>query len=443
LSYSQQRLWLLHQFEPDNPAFNFPSRLTLKEPLEIKTVQRALETLVQRHDAFRTYFKKVQGQPVQVILPHLDFHLDHIDLSKPGGEESRTARDQLFYKESATPFGLETPPLFRAKAIKAGDREFDVFLTMHHMVTDGWSMEVLMREFRLLYQEFRGDRKETLQTLLEPLSIQYKDFACWHNRLLEDKEQMESPMAFWRDQLSRELPVLDLPCDYSKTDLDTKESAGYRIVVPLEVSRGLKQVAAQCNASIFMVLLAAFNMLMTRLSGQNNILLGVPGAARPHNDLKNVVGLFVNTLILTNPVNPDETFDTLLEQVQTNMFQVMDHQSVPLELICKELRIRYPEISVFFNMFTLGNALDNDLENTRGYHMENVQKGKFDIECYLGEYRNGIEIITIYYKELFKPFTIERIMQLYLVILENISNDPGKPLRDYYKSAKRRKLKLN
>ena len=189
-----------------------------------------------------------------------------------------------------------------------------------------------------------------------------------------------------------------------------------------------------------MVLLAAYNLMLSRITGQDDIILAVPGAARQHDDLKNIVGLFVNTLILKCEIDHNESFTRLLERVQADMLQVMDHQSYPLELICSEFKLRYPEISVFFNMSIFGTAFDRPLENLDSYHSERVQNAKFEIVGYVGEYKNAVEINTHYYRTLFKPVTIEKMMRMYLTILEGISHDPGKSLKEYFKSSGKRKI---
>jgi len=447
LSYSQKRLWLLYQFDPHDPAYNLSERTTLYEPVDENIVRKVFEKLVERHDAFRTSFKTVHGKCVQVIRPNRSsraanrclVNLETIDLSHLSDKEREKRREQVFEEESMIPFHLDTPPLFRTKLLKCSEEEFDVLLTMHHIITDGWSMEVLEREFALLYEAYKAGSDGHLH----PLRIQYKDYVYWHNRLLLDKDEMRKAVEFWESWFRGERLVLDLPYDFSKSSLDSKESAGYRIVIPAKITASLRKIAKERKASLFMVLLAAFNLLMSRIAGQDDILLGVPGAARQHEDLKNIIGVFVNTLILRNKVNPDETFTTFLEKVQNMMLQVLEHQSYPLELICSEFKIRYPDISVFFNMSTFGNTLKENVKNDESYHIEQVQNAKFDIVSYVGEYKNGIEISTHYYKELFKPVTIEKMMQMYVVMLKNISDDPGKELRAYYKSSRKRTLKWN
>jgi non-ribosomal peptide synthetase component F len=189
-----------------------------------------------------------------------------------------------------------------------------------------------------------------------------------------------------------------------------------------------------------MVLLASFNILLSHITGQEDILIGIPAAARQHWSLKNIVGLFVNTLVLQNKINKRETFIDFLQQVQTNTFNVLEYQGYPLELIFGELKMKYPKISVFFNMLNIGINERKRLKDLKSYHSQEVQDTKFDILCYLDEYKNGIKVSCHYFRDLFMPETIERIMLLFTGMLENISKDPGKKVKEYCISKKKQKI---
>jgi len=443
LSYSQKRLWLLYEFEPNSPAFNLSGRITLcgKADECIHIVEKVLEKLINRHESFRTYFKRVGGIPVQMIQPYIPVNLEIIDLSHLNSNDLEKVRKIHFEVESAYPFELEVAPLFRTRLVKCSEEEFDLVLTMHHIISDGWSIEILEHEFFLLYESY----KENREYYLKPLRIQYKDYVSWHNELLSDKEKMQTAKGFWENQLNGGLPVLNLPWDYpkKKKNLGSKGSAGYRTVIPAELAQRLRTVARENKASLFVVLLAGFNMLLSRISGQDDILLGVPGAARQHEDLKNIVGLFVNTLILRNKIDFEKSFIQFLGDVQNNMLQVLEHQSYPLELICREYKIKYPEISVFFNMITFGDTHQEYLQDHEPYHLGQVLDAKFDMVCYLTEYKNGVEISTHYFRELFRPATIEKTMGKYLKMLNDISTDPGIAVGSSYSTPKKLRIYQN
>ncbi|MGD2088420.1 MAG: amino acid adenylation domain-containing protein [Candidatus Aminicenantes bacterium] len=424
LSYSQKRLWFLYKLEPDSPAFNLSGSIILTESIEDGTIRRLMENLIDRHESLRTYFKEIGRDPVQIILPSLPVDLRIVDISHLSSEAREKHRSQIIKKERLTPFKLEVPPLFKALLIRCSEREVELVLTMHHIITDGWSIEVLRQEFLLLYEA----AKENRGYHLNPLRIQYKDYVYWHNRLVTDPEPTQSANMFWENRLKGELPVLKLPYDFPGSNLVNKRSAGYRTVIPGELTLSLKELARNRKASLFIVLLAGFNVLLSRISAQDDIILGIPAAARQHNQLKNVIGLFVNTLVLRNKINPGESFHDFMEQVQNHTLQALEYQSYPLELICRKLKIKYPEISVFFNMLTFGNINRQGLQHHETYAIEEVQEAKFPMVCYLTEYRENIEINTHYYSELFKPTTLEKIMRKYVKILGNICKDPSRPL---------------
>jgi amino acid adenylation domain-containing protein len=441
-SYSQKRLWVLYKLAPGNTAFNMIANVTLYEKVEQGTIKKVFETLVNRHESFRTYFQEIDGEPVQFVLPLVPIHIESIDLSSLDDEDREKKRIEHLRLETMLCFNLQKPPLFRAKLIKCKKECFDLIFTMHHIISDGWSVEILEQEFLTLYQAY----KKGSDCSLKPLRIQYKDYAHWHNLLLADEKKMQQAKEFWENQLgntnNRELSRLELPNDFLKKNLKTRESAGFRLVIPGEVIDPLRTLGRQFNASLFIVLLAGFNLFLSNISGQEDIVLAIPGAARPHEDLKNIVGFFVNTLILRNRVDPEQPFGDFLEKVRHNTLQVLEYQSYPLELICSQLKIKYPDISVFFNMSIFGERNRQSLENFESFHSDFVQDAKFDMVCYLTEYKNGIQIDTHYYKQLFKPGKIEKMMRLYLQILEKISRCPGEKVSTFSKPERKLKIKL-
>jgi amino acid adenylation domain-containing protein len=438
LSYAQKRMWLLYQFDPDNPAFNLPTRITLYDHVDETNVRKALEKLVERHESFRTYFKNLKGGVIQIIQRQIQVNLEIFDLSDLEDNTREERRTRLYQEEGFKAFQLEKPPLFRVKLIKCKKSECDVVLTMHHIITDGWSMEILEHEFLLLYESYKAGGTYELQ----PLKLRYIDYIYWQEHLLADKEKSSAAKEFWEKQLKGNYPVLDLPYDFPRKNMTSKESAAYRMAIPANTTARLEEIARNRNASLFMLLMAGFNLLLHRVTGQYDILLAIPAAARQHEDLKNLVGFFVNTLIIRNQITPGETFNDFLAKVQDHTLQALEYQSFPLELLCSECKLRYPEISVFFNMPLFRFTQQEDLKGDEDGHVETVQDTKFDIVCYLGKYKQATTIETHYYKELFKPITIEKVMQLYRVILEDIAGNPEKQVEDYQYSLTQQKRKL-
>jgi fengycin family lipopeptide synthetase D len=436
MSYSQRRLWYINNMDPQNTAFNMPGGMTLTEAVDEKVVRKALAQLMERHESFRTTFKQVDKEPVQVIEPIEEMKADFekLDWSQMGEIECKSKKDRVLTDESRHVFNLESGPLLRVKLIKYREEEYGLVFNMHHIISDGWSSEILKEEFHKLYEA----GKKGVPVELEPIPLRYRDYVAWQNRLLGDEEHMEKAKEFWRGYISGILPELKLPYDYSIDSSDSNESAGYRVVIPAELTEKLKAMAVEHRASLFMTLLAGVNLLLSQVTGQGDIVMAIPAAARKHESLQKIVGMFVNTLIVRNNLMVEETFIEFFKRFQENTFKVLEYQDFPLELICSELKIRYPSISVFFNMINIGDSPLGTLTDFNSHHTEKVQDGKFDMVFYLEEYTNGIEIKCHYFKGRFKSSTIEKIMNLYVKTLENIIAKPEMKIREYSFSVKKR-----
>lgn len=319
--------------------------------------------------------------------------------------------------------------------MKIDEEEFDIIYSMHHIISDGWSVRILQKEFAELYETLKNDQN----WILPELKIQYKDFAGWQNQLFADEDKMQAVNDFWSKQLE-ELPVLKLPTDFSESSLTSRDSAAYRFVIPEDVQKELKKIYTEYNASLFMLLLAGFNLLLTRITNQTDLVIGIPAAGRDHADLRNIIGFFINTVILRNKIDPEETFDQFLKRIQNDTIQALDYQSYPLELIVSRLKMDYPKISVFFNMLNLQNLEEREIESFEPYHIEKVQDVKFDLVLYLGEFSNGIEVTCHYLKGLFNPGTIEYIMGEYLKILRKMIENPDGSLQDFIAVKKTRRI---
>jgi amino acid adenylation domain-containing protein len=442
LSYSQKRLWYITKKEPHNPLFNMPVKMTLYEANdEMETiVRKVLGQLTARHESLRTFFKEINKEPVQVIEPITDFtlNLEVFDWTALDETERGNRRSRLLVEESSFIFNLEAPPLFRVKLVKCREVEYDLVFNMHHIISDGWSLEILKQEFNRVYDAYKEGK--TCET--EPLKLQYKEYAAWQNQLLADKEQIGKATEFWKNYLRGTFPVLHLPYDFSPGLPVSKESAAYRFVIPEALTNRLREMAVARQASVFMVLLAGFNLLFYQVTGQEDIMMAIPAAARQHEALKNIIGMFVNTLILRNHTHHDEPFLDFFKRFQDNTFKVLEYQGIPMELIFGQLKIKYPEISVFFNMVNIGRTHQEEITDGESYHIANVQNAKFDIVCYLTEYKNGIEINCHYFKERFKPVTIKKLMDLYCRVLDNISGEPTKTMGEYSLAGKKKKRRL-
>ncbi|MCP5048033.1 MAG: amino acid adenylation domain-containing protein, partial [bacterium] len=439
LSYSQNRLWFINQKNPSDSSFNMPVIVTLNEVIDPQFTKDIFLQLAARHESLRTCFKEVDKIPMQYILPvdQLDVKIAVMDISPMPGESRNRERRRLLMAESQVVFDLAVPPLFRIKLVKCSADQFDLIFNAHHIITDGWSMEVLTNEFRAIYAGLKsGD-----PYIPEPLTIQYKDFAAWQNNLLLDPEMISGAKSFWMQQLSGTLPALTLPYDSPPTPSGSRESAAYTFVIPDALAERMHQLTEESQSSLFMLLFAGFNLLLYRMTGQRDIVMAIPAATRRQEKLDKIVGMFVNTLILRTRVNDSETFYDFFKRSCATIFQVLEYQHYPMELICSELKIKYPEIPVFFNMINLGDSPEQDLKNIDSFHTGQVQDSKFNMVCYISEYRNGISVSCHYRKELFMPRSIEKIMGLYQKMLKNILDDPQKKVGDYNLTGKRKTFK--
>jgi hypothetical protein len=399
--------------------------------------EKVLNKIAARHESFRTGFKKVKNDPVQIILDRVEIPVKKIDLSSLSlnEKEKQEKRKQAYINEVNAPFDFTQIPLFRAVLIKLAEQHYEFIFNMHHIITDGWSMEVLREEFFRLYEA----REKGMTFDLEPLPVQYKDYAAWQNQMLTDEKKVAKAKEFWKDYLNAAHPVLNLPYDFTPGRSTAGKSSGYYSVIPPETMERLRLLAREQKASLFMVLLASFYLLLSHITGQEELLIGIPAASRNHRSLKNIVGLFINTLILQYQVKPGETFIDFLQEIRADTFKVLEYQDYPLELILSELKMKYPKISVFLNLQNVGTYEQTLLKDRKSYHSEEVQDTKFDIVCYLDEYKDGIKVSCHYYRELFMPETIERIMLLFTRMLENISKNPGRKVKEYCVTKKKKK----
>lgn len=435
-SYSQKRIWLLQHLNPGSTVFNIPVLMKLP-PGEVNPplARQVFQALASRHEAFRTYFLEQREEIVQVISDAVDIPLQEFDLAGSGEDERQQALTRLLAKESQTPFNLQKAPLFRAAFLDFGDAGGYIFFNMHHIVSDGWSMQILQRELIQIYRKLREGDNEPLT----PLRIQYKEFAAWQNRMLEDSSALNEALDFWKRYLHGDLPVLDLPYDFPENRRATAASAGFRIVLESETCSALQEIARRHEASLFMVLLAGFQIALSLTRGGQDIMLGIPGAARQHDGLKQIIGLFVNTLIVRGQVDGGLAFEDFLKTLRDNVFLVLEHQSIPLELVFEKLGISYPKLTVFFNMVNIGAtelfSLGDSIEPS---HREAVQDAKFPLTLYLTNWKEGLEISCHYFKELFLPATVQSILDLYFHVLRGIAKNPTQVLKDYRRQPKKR-----
>ncbi|MDW7618090.1 amino acid adenylation domain-containing protein, partial [Peribacillus simplex] len=310
-SSAQKRMYTVQQLEKGSTAYNMPGIFELGGKVDQGRIENAFKQLVQRHEALRTYYETVDGDIVQRIQPNEAFTLT---FSQVDGTDV-TAIAKAFIR----PFELDKAPLFRAELAQSHGGRY-LLIDMHHIISDGVSMSILIREFTKLYQ---GE-------LLEPLRIQYKDFAQWQNEFLQSGG-LKKQEAYWQNQFQGDVPVLHLPYDYERPAVQSFEGDSVKFTLDEDMTEGLRKMAREEEATLHMVLLAAFNVLLSKYSGQEDIVVGVPIAGRPHADLQNIMGMFVNTLAMRNQPGKEKTFKAFLAEVKENSLQAYDNQSYQLE----------------------------------------------------------------------------------------------------------------
>ncbi|HKT26875.1 non-ribosomal peptide synthetase [Dyella sp.] len=424
LSFAQQRLWLLDQFEGRNAAYNMPVTLRLKGELHRDALQRALDDVVQRHDVLRACFESVEDAPVQRILPRMAWPLVYHDLSDLAQSAREAMAKTLIVDETRIPFDLASPPLVRGALVRCDAQEHLLLLTMHHIVSDGWSMGILMREVAAFYAHHaRG-----LPLTLPPLPMRYVDFASWQRQWLSG-EVLAQQLDYWKRQLAGSPALLALPTDRPRPSVQGRDGASLLLAVPAELSGKLKALSRKSHGSLFMTLCAAFNVLLARYAGQTDICIGTPIANRNQGDIEGLIGFFVNTLVLRTQVDLTQNFDTLLQQVRQHTLDAYAHQDVPFEQLVDVLQPeRHASYTPLFQvMLVLQNAPMGELA-LPGLSMQLLDHesttSKFDLTLSLMEGSDGLKGHLEYSTDLFDRHTMQRMADHFTRLLQAIVADP-------------------
>ncbi|WTJ47677.1 amino acid adenylation domain-containing protein [Streptomyces atratus] len=418
VSYAQQRMWFLHQLEPDSASYNVPAVVRLRGPLDADRLRAALDTVAQRHEVLRTVFAEVDGRPVQVIgdAPLIDFTVRDLRYT----EEPHAAAERLAADLAARPFDLECGPLSRWVLARVGDEEFVLALSMHHIVSDGWSVGVLLHEVQAAYSG----------TPLPELPIQYADFAAWQRRWLASGV-LEEQLTYWRTTLAGAPPVLDLPTDYPRPAIPTYRGAHLHTRIGAETAEALNALAQQHGTTLFMVLQAVYAALLTRRAGQNEIVIGVPVANRSRTETESLIGFFVNTLPLRTQTDPHEPFAVLLDRVRDTALDGFAHQDVPFERLVEELApdrdlARNP---LFQAMLVLQNAPQGAMRGLADVAMERLplEEGmaKFDFTLLVEEPQDdpSLRIVLEYATDLFAEGTGRAILDGFVLACEVLARE--------------------
>jgi amino acid adenylation domain-containing protein len=431
LSFAQQRLWLLDQLEPGSGAYNIAMALTLKGPLNVSALEHALSEVVCRHEALRTSFPTVQGQPVLVIAEQCEFKLTLKDLSDLPPEQRAQETQHLVEQEAQTAFDLACAPLLRATLVKHGEQEHALLLTMHHIISDGWSMSILWREVGVLYKAY-GDGAESP---LEPLPIQYADYALWQRQWLKG-DVLEDHLRFWREQLADAPPLIELPHDHPRPAVLSDNGAFYHFSLSKIPAESLRHLSQKAGATLYMTLLAAFIVLLRRLSGQDVVVVGTPVAGRNRTEVEGLIGFFINTLAIRLDTSGEPTFLELIGRVRDVCLGAYDRQELPFEKLVEELApertlSHAPIFQVFFNML---NYEEGEIR-LAGLEVDFLappeRQSKFDWTLYVKERQSGIHFTLLYSTDLFERSSIAGMMEQFTGLLSQIAAEPEKKIAEF------------
>ncbi len=431
LSPAQNRLWLLDQIHEGSSDYNLPGLINLDQKIDGKVLEQVLKHQILRHESLRTNFIVVNETPRQFVHAHINFELEVLDLSD--NKDFNESLLALYSVRKSTQFNLEHDSLIRATLVKENEERYHLIYIIHHIVSDRWSLTVLFKETKTLYEAYI--RTNSFENTLTPLPVQYKDYAAWQNSELQGDE-LVSHQNYWHETLHGKLPQLTLPLDYNKDDKLKHTGSSFKFHVKPATLDALNALAVNENKSAYMILLTAFNILMARLSDQEDIIIGTPVAGRDHEDLQQLVGFFLNTVILRNQVSVDSSFEDLLTEINERTLQAMEHQSYPFEQLVDDLNIprdvnRFPIASVFFNMLNMGDEAEQEVHDLSDQHSFHNSKVKFDLNFYATRYKNTILIVCDYKNELFSPKTITLFGEKFNQILENALHNPTASIQSW------------
>ncbi|OMF37643.1 condensation domain-containing protein, partial [Paenibacillus peoriae] len=411
LSSAQKRLYILNQLEGAELSYNIPGAMLLEGELDRQRFEEAFRGLVARHETLRTGFEMVKGEAVQRIYEEAAFQVEYVQISGEQAEET--------VRQFVRPFDLAKPPLLRVGLAElAPDRHILMFDT-HHIVSDGVSIDVLIEEFVRLYS---GEP-------LEPLRIQYKDYAVWQQSD-EQKAQLAKQEAYWLDMFRGELPVLELPADYPRPAMQSYEGRTLQLFMHSEKSEGLKRLAAENGATLYMVLLAGYTILLHKYTGQEDVVVGTPIAGRNHSDVQPLIGMFVNTLAIRSYPAAGKTFLDYLKEIKETTLGAFEHQNYPFEELVDKVNVardlsRNP---LFDTMFALQNTENLEIQ-LPGLHLSTYASeeivSKFDLSLDVTEIEEGLEYLFEYATALYKTETVEKLAAHYLQLLESILRNPS------------------
>jgi len=432
LSFAQKRLWVLDQLVPGNSIYNEPAATQVKGALDLQVFERSINELIRRHESLRTIFKMENEEPVQVILPELHLKINIIDLSHLAEPEKEKEISRLLEEEATEPFDLTCGPLLRVLLLVRDIHTHIFMYNMHHIITDGWSMDLFSKELVTIYEAFLAGRPSPLP---EP-TIQYPDFALWQRGWLQG-EALQKQLSYWKNILSGEIPILELPTDHQRPAISSYRGTIQTIEIPENLTVRLTELTRREGYSMYMTMLAAFNVLLYRYSGQDDIMIGSPIANRGKPELEEIIGFFSNTIVIRSDLTGNPTFIQLLERVRRITSAAYDNQDLPFEKLVEELQ---PDRYMSHNpLFQAMLVLEGLTKPTVAVENKNIAvspltahsgTSKFDLLLLIRQSEKIISCSFEYSTDLFDSNTITRFLSHFKNLLEAVAAEPGQPIDD-------------
>ena len=430
LSFAQERLWFIDQLVPDSSLYNLPAAVRLTGQLNLPALEMTINEICRRHTSLTTTFPTIEGQPVQMVNPAQPLSIPVIDLSSWGVEEREIEAQRIVNVEARKPFDLATGPLLRIQLLRLDEEEFIVMLSMHHIIADGWSMDVLIREIMVLYPAMSAGEASPLPDL----PLQYADFARWQRQYLQG-EILENQLAYWQKQLEGIPPLLELPADHPRPPEQSYRGTTRSLMLTPALTESLRSVSRQEATTLFNFLLSGFKTLLFRYTWQDDICVGTPIAGRDRVETEGLIGFFANVLVLRTRVSANVTFRELLHQVHEVSLEAHAHQDVSFEKLVEALQ---PERNMSYSplfqvMFAFLNAGQTVLEipglKMSGYNAVR-EAAKYDLLLGVMDLGERLSISLEYSTDLFETATIERVLSHFRTLLESVVIDPAQHLID-------------
>ncbi|RAM53526.1 MAG: non-ribosomal peptide synthetase [Hapalosiphonaceae cyanobacterium JJU2] len=432
LSFNQQGLWFINQLNPDTPTYNIPIVIQFIGCVNLAVLEDSLNEIIRRHEVLRTSFTVVDGQPVQIINQAVPLTLAVQDLRSLSENERNSTAQRLATELAQQPFDLSVQSLLRAKILQLNDNFYHLIVSFHHIIADGCSIGVFIKELTALYKAFSGGE---LSPLAE-LPIQYKDFVNWQQQWLNcESDRIQPLLTYWKQKLSGELPVLNLPTDRPRSSVQTFKGAQAKLILSLNLTKELKKLSRQQGVTLFMTLLTAFKILLYRYTGQTDILVGSPIANRNRAEIESLIGFFVNVLVLRTDLSDDLSFQELLARVKSTALGAYVHQDLPFEKLVEELQ---PNRDLSYNplfqvMFVLQNVPKPNLSlSDVSVSYEELYNGtsKFDLTLFMEDSEQGLIATCEYNTDLLNLDTITRMLGHFQTLLESIVRNSQQRISD-------------